>query len=176
MTGPGGRIYQSDSRRLADLMSVDAGAERIWRPEELKAILQHQLSVPIQFDLSGIDPGLARTMGTLAAAQGLLVKSFNDLLHHPSPPLELLQLTKQFAKSSRSHPDSPLPPEIATVLYFASIAVAMTRCDERITNLDDETLRRGIEWVLAQPWVDDATRGLFQESLERFDQLGGQSE
>jgi len=155
-------------------MSVDAGAERIWRPEELKAILQHQLSVPIQFDLGGLDPGLAQKVGALATAQGLLVKSFHDLLHHPNPPLELLQLTKQFAKASRNHPDSPLPPEVATVLYFVSISVAMTRCGERISNLDDETLRRGIKWVLAQPWVDDATRGPLQESLERFDQPGGE--
>jgi len=173
MTEPGSRIYESDSHRLADLMSVDAGAERIWRPEELKAILQHQLSVPIQFDLGGLDPGLAQKLGALATAQGLLVKSFHDLLHHPSPPLELLQLTKQFAKASRNHPDSPLPPEVATVLYFVSISVAMTRCGERISNLDDETLRNGLKWAVGQPWLDDSTRSLIEEGLRRLDTEAG---
>ena len=167
------RVYDSDAQRLVSMMELDTGVQKIWQPEELGAILQHQLSAPVQFDLGSLEKGLARKLKTLSASQGLLLKSFADLLHHPHPPVELLRLTKEFAKVNRSHPDSPLPREIATVLYFAAIVVAMLRCGQRITRLGNDELREGMEWVIAQPWSDESTRSLFNEGIELLDAQKG---
>lgn len=53
--------------------------------------------------------------------------SFGDLLSHPNPPEELLKATKDFAKTCRLGPHKTLPPEIASALYYASIAAALVR-------------------------------------------------
>ena len=109
-------VRNADSVHLAELMEFGLKAARIWLPEELKAIFEHQMSAPVQFDLAGLKDGRAGVLRALTEAEGLLIRSFRDLLLHPNPPLELLQLTKQFAKAYASHPDSPLPNELAKVL------------------------------------------------------------
>jgi len=162
-------IQSSDSRRLADLLEEGDCAERLWQPQELATILRHQLSAPVQFDLGGLEKGLARKLAALSEAEGLLVRSFADLLFHPNPPVELLELTKRFAKACRAHPQGPLPHEIATLLYYASIVVAMLRCGTRITSLGDDSLRRGVGWLLEQPWLEERTRSLLNEGLKFLD-------
>lgn len=159
-------IEGTDPARLAGLLEMSDNHGIVWRPEELGGILRHQLSVPIEFDLASLKGGAARKLRLAASAQGLLLKSFADLFQHPNPPVALLKLTKEFAKANRNHPESPLPREIATVLYFASIAAALVRCRKRITELDDAALREGFTWGRQQTWVDDATRTLFGEALE----------
>jgi len=161
-----------DLERWGQVMDFAVGDRRTWRPEELGPILRHQLAAPVQFDLGNLEEGLAARLRTLSSAEGLLLKSYAELLHHPHPPLELLRLCKQFARACWSHPDSPLPQEIAMLLYFASIAVALIRCGERITGLDDDALRRNFDWFLLQPWVDEATRYLFEEALSWIDAQG----
>ena len=162
-------VRKCESRGLARLIDLSAARSQVWKPEELGAVLGHQLSAPVEFDLGGLDQGMPRKLGTLASAEGLLLKSFDDLLHHPNPPVELLELTKEFAKSHKNHPDSPLPWEVATLLYFGSIVVAMMRCNTRITELDDGALRSGVAWAIEQPWVDQRTRSLFEEGLGFLD-------
>jgi len=160
-------VHNSDPQSLTQMMSLDAGDEKLWSPEELGAILEHQLSAPLECDLGRLDSGLARRLREVNSAahpEGTRpLKSFRDLLSHPSPPLKLLELTKQFAKACRNNPHGPLPDEIATVLYFSSIAVAMTRCGQRITKMDDRSLEFSLNWALRQPWLDEASRGILQE-------------
>ena len=158
-------IRNSDSRLLAEMMDPDPSGGRGWHNEDLGAILRHQLSAPVQFDLGNLAREVAQKLRMLSEAEGLLVKSFGDLLGHPNPPIELLEMTKDFAKACASHPDSPLPKEIASLLYFASIVVALTRRGERISQLSDVALRRGIERVMDQPWLHDKIRRLLQEGL-----------
>jgi len=160
------KVRTSGPQRVADLMRATREHRRIWQPDELAAVLRHQLSAPIEFDLDSMTPGERARLKTLAASRGLLVRSFKDLLHHPNPPIELLRMTKEFARANREHPDAFLPAEIATVLYFGSIAAAMTRCHALITELDETALRKGFSWVLEQQWVDEPTRAMFKEALE----------
>ena len=79
--------------------------------------------------------------------------------------MELLRPAKEFFKARKGDPDRPIPDEIATVLYFAIICVALTRCETRISQLDDNALRLGFQWVLDQPWVDDRTLSLLRQGL-----------
>jgi hypothetical protein len=161
-------LSKSPPKSLAAFLAAGAERARLWRPEELSAIFRHQMSSPILVDLGGFDPGTAVRLKNLSDAQSLLLKSFSDLFHHPVPPLELLTLTKDFAKANMDHPDSSLPQEVAGVLYYASIGAALVRLDKRISQLTDADLKRGILWAKDQPWVDDQTRQLLGQALERI--------
>ncbi len=129
-------------------------------------LLRHLLTAPVPLDLGAVDASLVGRMPTWVEGQRLVPESFGDLLHHPDPLPELLELLKDFAKDNRNDAESPLPREVATVLYYASIAVALTRCGRRITRHDDATLRQGFQWGCDQPWVDEATRGLLHAGLK----------
>ena len=166
MTAAQDSIHNSDAIRLATLMGLSTGGDRLWQTEELGAILRHQLTTPVQYDLRGLSRGDVGRLKALAAAEGLLLNSFGDLLQHENPPLELLRLTKDFAKACRISPESPLPPDVAAVLYYASIASAMIRCRTRITKLSDSDLRAGLAWCLEQTWLDTPTRELLKEAEE----------
>jgi hypothetical protein len=150
-------VHSTDPRRLARMLEPADSEAPGWRPDELGAILRHQLTAPVRFDLGR------------PARAGRRVRSFADLLHHPRPPLALLTMTKEFAKANRSHPDRPLPEPVAALLYFASILVARLRRGRRITDLGDAALCRGLRWGVGQPWVDAAVRRLFREGLDRLD-------
>jgi hypothetical protein len=160
-------------RLLSELLDPSQLGKRIWRASELEAILKHQMSAPVGFDLGDMETGRAKTLRTVSAAEGLLLQSFKNLFSHPCPPVELLVLTKDFAKRHWGHPESLLPAEIAKVLYLASIVVAMLRCHRRITSLKDRALKKGLEWAIGQQWLDEPTRSLFREGLAA---LGGPAE
>ena len=165
MTAPHKTAFDTDRRQLATLLDLSPDADRLWRDDELGALLRHQMTAPMQVDLINLERGLALKVRNLAEAQGLTLKSFGDLLAHPNPPVELLKITKDFAKACRLSPRSPVPHEIASVLYFASIAAALVRCRRRITGLTNDALTEGFRWVLSQPWLDAPTRALTEESL-----------
>jgi len=159
-------VFDTDRKQLATLLDLGPDSDRLWRDEELGAILRHQLTAPLQVDLINLERGLAVKVRTLAEAQGLVLKSFGDLLAHPNPPVELLKITKDFAKACRLSPHSPLPRDIASVLYFASIAAALVRCRRRITGLGNDALADGLNWVLTRSWLDAPLRTLIEESLQ----------
>ena len=155
-----------DPSRLAKMLTVHSAEH--WRPEEMASILRHQLAAPLVFDLSGIasdddDPPPPPSDGTQMSAE-----TFGELLHHPRPPVAMLRRVKLFAKACKAKADGPLPPEVATVLYFASIVVALLRCETRITELDDDWLLKGTQWALAQTWLDQPIRSLFEEAMTKL--------
>jgi hypothetical protein len=161
-------LRKSPPKSLAAFLAAGGERARLWRPEELSAIFRHQMSSPILVDLGGFDPATAVRLKVLSEAQSLLLKSFSDLFHHPVPPLELLSLTKDFAKANMDHPESSLPQEVAGVLYYASIATALVRLDAWISQLKDPELQRGLLWAKDQPWVDDQTRELLAQALNKI--------
>ena len=151
-----------DLRLLAQLLNLPA------TPGEPGAVLRHLLAAPVPLDLSALTAASAGKIRNWADSQGLLLKSFGDLFAHPHPLVELLELVKEFAKEHRTDAESPLPREVATVLYYASIAVALVRCGHRITRHDDATLRQGFQWGIDQAWVDEPVRNLLREGLARL--------
>jgi len=161
-------LSKSPPKSLAAFLAAGEERVRLWRPEELSAIFRHQMSSPILVDLGGFDPASASRLKSLSDAQHLLLKSFSDLFHHPVPPLELLSLTKEFAKANMDHPDSALPQEVAAVLYYASIAAALVRLGEKISQLPEAEMRRGLLWARDQAWVDDPTRELLVQAVNKI--------
>lgn len=169
-------IFRSRAKKLAALMASGAEPGRLWRADELAAIFKHQMSAPIVVDLGAFDPQTASRLRTLSEAQGLLLKSFADLFHHPAPVIELLELVKDFAKANLDHPESGLPAEIAATLYYTSIAAAFVRLDARISQLSDADLARGLRWTLEQAWLDEPTKKLVSQALAKLpgaDKKGG---
>ena len=163
-------VFKSRATSLAALMEAGSEQARLWGPDELVAIFRHQMSAPVLVDLGGFDPGTAVRLKTLSEAQGLLLKSFSDLFHHSSPPIELLRLTKEFAKANMDRPESGLPTEIVSVLYYTSIAAALVRLDARISQLNEADLRHGLLWAREQAWVDEETKALLLAALEKIPQ------
>jgi hypothetical protein len=163
-----GTLFKSAPKSLAAFLAAGAERARLWRPEELGAIFRHQMSAPILMDLGGFDPATAGRLKTLGAAQGLLLNSFLDLFLHPVPPIEMLSLTKEFAKANMDHPDSTLPNEVASVLYYASIAAALARLDRRISQLADAELKRGFSWAGGQPWIDPQIKRLLDTASQKL--------
>jgi hypothetical protein len=161
-------VFKSRPKSLAALLETQSEKARLWAPDELAAIFRHQMATPVFVDLGGFDPGTAVRLKTLSEAQGLLLKSFSDLFHHPFPPGELLKLTKEFAKANMNHPESGLPTEIINVLYYTSIAAALIRLDMRISQLKDADLRRGLLWAKDLAWIDDETKALLLKAVEKI--------
>lgn len=165
---PARSVFRSRPRALAALLAAREERARLWRPDELAAVFRHQMGAPVMVDLGSFDAPTAARIRSLSDAQGLLLKSFGELFRHPAPPVELLELTKDFAKLNLDHPESGLPTEITTALYYSSIAVALVRLDTRISQLKDADLRRGLLWVAAQPWVDAETKALMNRAVEKL--------
>ncbi|HEX3624788.1 MAG TPA: hypothetical protein VH280_05105 [Verrucomicrobiae bacterium] len=161
-------LLKGRAQQLSALIA--SGDERgpLWRPDELAAIFRHQMSAPVLMDLGSFDPRTASQLKTLTAAQGLLLSSFADLFNHANPPLQLLQLVKDFAKANLDHPESGLPREIATAVYYASIAAALVHANQRISKLSDDDLQRGLRLTREQPWLDERTRSLLATALEKI--------
>ncbi len=151
-------------QQVRDLLDTDRLDERLWQAEELGAVLRHQLHAPVQYDLRQLAGRRAGALKALADADGLLLKSFDDLFRHPHPPLELLRMTKDFAKAHRVHPVGLIPVQVAEVLYFASIAAAQVRCHVRLSSLSNADLAKGYDWCLRQPWVEALIKALIEEA------------
>ncbi len=96
--------------RLSLLVDSAADDEELWRPEEFAAIFRHQLTAPLHTDLAGLDPQIGEKLAGLRTPDGQPVATFGDLLRHPAPPVALLELVKEFAKTSRRSGRRQLPP------------------------------------------------------------------
>lgn len=160
-------VFKSRAQKLASLLATGEERTKLWRADELAAIFRHQMAAPVLVDLGTFDPQTATQIRLRSEAQGLLLKSFADLFLHPSPPIELLELIKDFAKANLDHPESGLPDEIATALYYTSIATALVRLDTRISQLPDTDLRSGLRWAMDQAWLDAPARDLLGKALEK---------
>jgi hypothetical protein len=149
-------------QQLACLLSFETTTDAIWPVTDLAAILKHQLA---------LIPGADRPAGELSEGApgtetaGEPFGNYWELFRSPQPSLELLQQIKDVAKAAVTDPDAPLPEEVATVIYFAAIAVALIRCNQRITRLSDEGLRLGFRWSLDQSWIPEEMQALFQEAM-----------
>lgn len=165
-------ILKASHEKLAGVFGLGRSEDRVWRPEELAAVFRHQMNAPVMVDLAGVEPALSGKLKTLCEAEGLVLKSFGDLFAHPQPPLELLRLVKEFAKANRSHVESVLPPELASVLYYLAIAAASVRWGGRISALGEHELRRGFDWALGQSWIDRVSRELLERAKQGLPSAG----
>jgi hypothetical protein len=151
---------------LASILALNAPETKLWQPEEMQDIWRHQLSAPIEGDLCTLPASLVAGFRTAPEHAPFLGNGFGNLLRDPHPPLQLLELTKDFAKQIIHESSDPQFVEVAKALYYASYAAGMARAGQRIGGLGDLELRRGFRWVLAQPWIDQPTKDLVSIAVE----------
>jgi hypothetical protein len=156
---------RTTSTEFIHLFDRDHDLRNLWRADEICAIWRHQLKTELEFDLGGLDGAAAAQLAALTTAPESRAATFGDLLFHPSAPLPLLELVKEFGKAHSAHPESLLPREVAMALYYSAIAAALVRHSRRISSLSDETLRAGMRQVLERPWLDDETGALLRAAL-----------
>lgn len=170
-------IFETPLAGVRGLLAQTADEEQAcWSRDDLAAVFGHQWSAPLAVDLGGLEESLADRVRTLATAKGLLLRSFGDLLRHKDPPLALLELSKEFAKRSLHSPHASIPHDVARVLYFASIAAALSRCERRITTLSDDEITEGISWALSRDWVTAGARDVLSAGLEAVHPPGAREE
>lgn len=155
-------IFISRPEGLKRMLSFEEEAgKNIWGPGEMAAMWLHQLGAEIETDLGSIngarlDKEMMKEFGN---------QSFRQLLQHSTPPVELLRLTKEFAKQTLKDSDEKQLKQLASALYYSAYAVGMMRCNTRIGSTKNPDLESGFRWAIAQPWLDDKTRILLQEGL-----------
>jgi len=148
----------------ASLFNLDDSAEQLWTEADFGAILRHQLGTPIQVELGSLTAPAAAKVRLACDSHQLLLKSISDVIAHPNPPAELLELLKDFAKTMLEHPDSAIPRPVAAVLYWLAIATGLVRLHKRLTSLSDENLSEGIEWAMARSWVQPEFKVILKQA------------
>ena len=150
----------------ASLLDVDDRAEQLWSEQDFSAILRHQLGTPIDVELGSLATPTAAKVRLVCESHHLLLKSISDVIAHPNPPAELLELLKDFAKTMLEHPDSAIPRPVAAVLYWLAIAAGLKCLGKRLTSLSDEKLAEGIRWALGRAWVQPEFKVILMEAIK----------
>ncbi len=157
-------IFMTKPEGLARILDDDA--TDLWSPEEMQAMWRHQLSAPIDIDLAtvtSVRATILRNSPQLASFQG---KTFGDLFSHPQVPIELLELTKEFAKQTLKDSEETQLKEVASALYYASYAAGVVHYRKSIGSMKDNELVPGFNWALKQTWLDDQTKKLIAEAMQ----------
>jgi len=152
-------IFISRPEGLRRMLSLEEAGADIWNPNEMEAMWLHQLGAEVETDLAAIE-GASAASGSMHEFAG---KSFRQLLQHEHPPVELLRLTKEFAKQTLKDTQERHLKQLASALYYATYAAGLTRCGTRIGSTKNPDLESGFQWALNQPWLDTGTKSLLNE-------------
>ncbi|MEZ4601225.1 MAG: hypothetical protein R2940_15655 [Syntrophotaleaceae bacterium] len=150
---------------LYALLDVEHDANIPWAAGDFKAILEHQLHTPLiseseRFGEISRQPA-ERVAGRLSV---LSCRTFQDILQHPSPSVEVLQWIKDFAKAAVKN-DSDLPKEVGRVLYILAILRAQATHRACITTMPPLEIKNEAYRSLTFPWLPDGIQKLIRDSL-----------
>jgi hypothetical protein len=136
-----------------------------WQPFELTSLLRHQLKAPLAESLSEVDRSAATMADAGSACTGPPLRTFADLLEHPSPPLPLLIAAKRLAKLRVSAQPESSQSGIWKLLYYACIAAARVRAGVSISDLPDTEVARAFQLEIDQPVMHSTVLKLLREAL-----------
>ena len=134
---------------MSRLFDLEAESEIPWSTSDLAHLWRHQLATRLSADLSLPDSSTGS-------------RTFADLLQSTAPPLELLELVKQFARRAAAESPPALPREVAAMLYLAANCAALVQLGRKISSATPSALAAQLQQALTQPWLDEATRRLLQ--------------
>src|ERR1035437_563091 len=92
-------IQRTDPKLLSKVLSSPQDRDT-WARADITAMVRHQLAAPLLVDLEAMFPGEGAKVAALAAGAKPPIVTFADLLAHAAPPVELLRLVKDMAKSA----------------------------------------------------------------------------
>ncbi|MGD2111624.1 MAG: hypothetical protein PVI86_19785 [Phycisphaerae bacterium] len=153
-------LEHKSAEELAKLLRAGDVDAATWTPEERRQLLLELFAKPLP-------PGRAGT----GRSPGPL-PPIGETLRSNSPPLPLLDAIKGYAKALREDPESGIPPDVATYVYYAAIATAIRWHGKPLTSLDTEALTKGFSWCLECPWVSPPFRKLFEHAVDTL-QING---
>ena len=170
-------IASSDAGQLLRLIGLDEATATGWALADAASIFNHQMNAPLDFDLSAEALQGTTTISAfkeLPVAQKSGIKTFGQLFQHPSPPIEVLKLAKDFFKRMvGGYSKNSAEYQVAYVSYVLSVAVARIRHEKRITNLSDANLLKGLDWALSQAWVETSIRKVLDQARRKFPLVAG---
>ena len=158
------RLDDSSAGDLARLIAMGTDSIPRWQPQDLADIFEHQLTTPLAYDVGTLADTNPEQLRHLMESAQPPIRTFRDLLTHAQPPLKLLELVKEAAKTRRDDPANPVPPSIASAVYYACLAMARVRRGTSLTSMKDDDYGQGLRWALAQDWISDSIRVVFQNA------------
>ena len=158
------KVMDAAPTRLSELLAVAGPWTEGWDEDELGSILAYQLAVPFEAEVLHSFPRLAPRFTPRGPGAGARPETLGELLRQDQPPLERLELCKDFAKAASQQPSSAMPKDVALVLYYLSLASAQVRLARRITRLGSRDLCQGLLWAERQPWVPGDLRALLAKA------------
>jgi hypothetical protein len=145
---------ESTHVNLSKLFNAEPERDELWDPSELQLVLDDHLKVPLVDVLAELNEDTTQLVALARKTAGSSdepLKALGDLFAHPAPPIELLDAVKRWGRRATRDEASSLPSEITSLVYFAAIAAALVRHNQRISKSDDATLQYGFDRVLRQP-------------------------
>jgi hypothetical protein len=131
-----------------------ADSEESWSATDLAELWRQQLELPLELEPAGLSPTEVEHSVAALLNERLLVRSLRDVLAMPAPPLALLRGLKDWAKSALANKQRNLPEQTLHAIYWLSVALSLIRHQIRLTSLEDQQLRNGMEWLASQNWLD----------------------
>ena len=151
------RMYPGPQRYLrekAPAWFLKMSDRNVWKANQPV----HQMAIPLRkvFASWSVDaPLVSEDPATLPDL------TFDGLLNQDKPSLDVLNVVKRLARKSARDNRTALPVELANVFYFATIALALVRCDKRISRSDDEVVQMGLHLACRWSWIDERLRNLY---------------
>lgn len=155
-------LAATSSLQLAGILDVTTTAGHQWRLDDMGSLLRHQLAASLRETLSS-DDRLARKPSL--KSDHIEPRTIAELFQQSRPSLDLLNAVKRWSKHSAGQTHAALPKEISATIYYASLAAAQVRLNERITTTSPEMLRFGFQTMLEQTWLTDDLRSLFEAAV-----------
>lgn len=152
-------LAAADPARLARFIDVTSEDSQDSNQDQFRLAWIAQLAVPLELDSTQTTPRSDKPEGLAAP------RTIGELIRHPHPQEDWLLSLKTYAQQHRHHPSSPLPLQVAYMLYYASLVLARVRCHTSISSLSIDDLIAGAHWALAQDWIDPASRQLFERVI-----------
>lgn len=152
-------VMESKAPTVARLMKQTWETSRSFSTDDLRSLLASCLDRPLVWENLPKMPGPVASITQIPPHEITL----RELLARDKPPLPWIKSAKDYAKACLLNPESSVPPEVATVLYFLCIAVALARHKSRISSLSHEALSQGFAWAAAFEWLDADTRRWLHE-------------
>ena len=137
--------------------------------EQHAASFQLQMALPLRTALADVSPRMTALLSLVAGENDQPIVTLGDLFEHPQPPIEILQIVKEWATQCMQKKNDDIPPRVAPVIYLAAVAAAFVKCQHRLTRSDDTDLQVTFRQALGTSWITGSVRHLFQNALQRLD-------
>jgi len=90
------------------------------------------------------------------------------LFARPDAPIELLELTKEFAKQTLKDSEEMQLKEVASGLYYVTYAASIVFHRKIIGSMKEDELRAGFNWGLKQTWLDKESKKLIEQAVRQL--------